>query len=174
MVSLIRPVPFFLPLSKHTRRPCVAMATSSSDSHLSQSQQRRLPVLLFDVMDTIVRDPFYHHIPAFFQFVSLFNLVYSLSIGNLNLHWSFYLNKIRQQQQNIELSDFVFLYTVWQNVHEGTARNQTSNCMGWIWGRTYRWGIKIEIVFILACCQFWLVDTSRPEQLPELFCKNFN
>ncbi|XP_078150833.1 haloacid dehalogenase-like hydrolase (HAD) superfamily protein [Carex rostrata] len=67
MVSLIRPVSFLLPLSKHTRRPCVAMATSSSDSHLSQSQQRRLPVLLFDVMDTIVRDPFYHHIPAFFQ-----------------------------------------------------------------------------------------------------------
>lgn len=24
-------------------------------------------MLLFDVMDTVVRDPFYHHIPAFFQ-----------------------------------------------------------------------------------------------------------
>ncbi|KAI8565853.1 hypothetical protein RHMOL_Rhmol03G0293000 [Rhododendron molle] len=28
--------------------------------------QRKLPVLLFDVMDTIVRDPFYHDVPAFF------------------------------------------------------------------------------------------------------------
>lgn len=27
---------------------------------------RKMPVLLFDVMDTIVRDPFYHDIPAFF------------------------------------------------------------------------------------------------------------
>ncbi|RLM69978.1 uncharacterized protein C2845_PM17G07830 [Panicum miliaceum] len=31
------------------------------------AQPRKLPVLLFDVMDTLVRDPFYHHIPAFFQ-----------------------------------------------------------------------------------------------------------
>eukprot|EP00899_Mesostigma_viride_P015215 jgi/Mesvir1/23695/Mv18647-RA.1 len=28
---------------------------------------RRLPVLLFDVMDTIVKDPFYHEIPLFLQ-----------------------------------------------------------------------------------------------------------
>lgn len=28
---------------------------------------RKLPILLFDVMDTIVRDPFYHDIPAFFR-----------------------------------------------------------------------------------------------------------
>ncbi|PIN24852.1 putative hydrolase (HAD superfamily) [Handroanthus impetiginosus] len=27
---------------------------------------RKLPVLLFDIMDTIVRDPFYHDVPAFF------------------------------------------------------------------------------------------------------------
>ncbi|KAJ4795505.1 Haloacid dehalogenase-like hydrolase (HAD) superfamily protein [Rhynchospora pubera] len=68
MVSLIRPAPFFFsPLSKRTSRPCIAMAASSAATHLSQSQQRRLPVLLFDVMDTIVRDPFYHHIPTFFQ-----------------------------------------------------------------------------------------------------------
>ncbi|CAO2832564.1 unnamed protein product [Amaranthus hypochondriacus] len=29
-------------------------------------EKRKLPILLFDVMDTIVRDPFYHDIPAFF------------------------------------------------------------------------------------------------------------
>lgn len=31
------------------------------------SPKRKLPVLLFDVMDTIVRDPFYHDVPAFFR-----------------------------------------------------------------------------------------------------------
>ncbi|KAG7590902.1 HAD-like superfamily [Arabidopsis suecica] len=30
------------------------------------SRKRKLPILLFDVMDTIVRDPFYHDVPAFF------------------------------------------------------------------------------------------------------------
>jgi hypothetical protein len=32
------------------------------------SRPRKMPVLLFDIMDTIVLDPFYHHIPAFFKF----------------------------------------------------------------------------------------------------------
>ncbi|KAL2330201.1 hypothetical protein Fmac_017782 [Flemingia macrophylla] len=27
---------------------------------------RKLPILLFDIMDTLVRDPFYHDVPAFF------------------------------------------------------------------------------------------------------------
>ncbi|PSR71907.1 hypothetical protein CEY00_Acc33747, partial [Actinidia chinensis var. chinensis] len=30
-------------------------------------KNRKLPVLLFDVMDTIVRDPFYEDVPAFFS-----------------------------------------------------------------------------------------------------------
>ncbi|XP_018442361.1 flavin mononucleotide hydrolase 1, chloroplatic [Raphanus sativus] len=33
---------------------------------VSYAPKRKLPVLLFDVMDTIVRDPFYQDIPAFF------------------------------------------------------------------------------------------------------------
>ncbi|XP_068661344.1 flavin mononucleotide hydrolase 1, chloroplatic-like [Aristolochia californica] len=32
----------------------------------SPSQTRKLPILLFDVMDTLVRDPFYQDVPAFF------------------------------------------------------------------------------------------------------------
>lgn len=35
---------------------------------VSYAPKRKLPVLLFDVMDTIVRDPFYQDIPAFFGF----------------------------------------------------------------------------------------------------------
>ncbi|PRQ41562.1 putative soluble epoxide hydrolase [Rosa chinensis] len=33
----------------------------------STATTRKLPILLFDIMDTIVRDPFYHDIPAFFR-----------------------------------------------------------------------------------------------------------
>ncbi|KAL0302860.1 UNVERIFIED_CONTAM: Flavin mononucleotide hydrolase 1, chloroplatic, partial [Sesamum radiatum] len=32
----------------------------------SSKPSRKIPVLLFDIMDTIVRDPFYHDVPAFF------------------------------------------------------------------------------------------------------------
>ncbi|XP_010930152.1 flavin mononucleotide hydrolase 1, chloroplatic isoform X2 [Elaeis guineensis] len=46
-------------------RPRLSMAASCSTSGLTE--HRKLPVLLFDIMDTIVRDPFYHDIPAFFQ-----------------------------------------------------------------------------------------------------------
>jgi hypothetical protein len=49
------------------------MSSSSTAASVSAGSEaaagpRKLPVLLFDVMDTLVRDPFYHHIPAFFQF----------------------------------------------------------------------------------------------------------
>ncbi|XP_076953142.1 flavin mononucleotide hydrolase 1, chloroplatic-like isoform X2 [Bidens hawaiensis] len=40
------------------------MALHASGSSVTSA--RKLPVLLFDIMDTIVRDPFYHDIPAFF------------------------------------------------------------------------------------------------------------
>ncbi|XP_044467413.1 flavin mononucleotide hydrolase 1, chloroplatic-like isoform X2 [Mangifera indica] len=42
-----------------TKRPLMA-------SLRGQTQQRKLPILLFDIMDTIVRDPFYQDVPAFF------------------------------------------------------------------------------------------------------------
>uniref|UniRef100_A0A0D9XRE0 FCP1 homology domain-containing protein n=1 Tax=Leersia perrieri TaxID=77586 RepID=A0A0D9XRE0_9ORYZ len=55
------------------RPPCmsstsaVPAAASAAAATGEASQPRKLPVLLFDVMDTVVRDPFYNHIPAFFQ-----------------------------------------------------------------------------------------------------------
>ncbi|CAI5961579.1 unnamed protein product [Closterium sp. NIES-64] len=42
-------------------------STSSSSSSSEGGSRGGEVVLLFDVMDTLVRDPFYHHIPAFFQ-----------------------------------------------------------------------------------------------------------
>ncbi|GAV81928.1 HAD_2 domain-containing protein [Cephalotus follicularis] len=39
---------------------------SSSANTTVKDSNRKLPILLFDIMDTIVRDPFYHHVPAFF------------------------------------------------------------------------------------------------------------
>ncbi|KAF9609544.1 hypothetical protein IFM89_016905 [Coptis chinensis] len=40
---------------------------SSSLSSVNSNKTRKLPILLFDIMDTIVRDPFYQDIPAFFR-----------------------------------------------------------------------------------------------------------
>ncbi|MED6224698.1 Flavin mononucleotide hydrolase 1, chloroplatic [Stylosanthes scabra] len=34
---------------------------------LSNSKKRKLPILMFDIMDTLVRDPFYEDVPAFFR-----------------------------------------------------------------------------------------------------------
>ncbi|XP_020527671.1 uncharacterized protein LOC18441834 isoform X2 [Amborella trichopoda] len=52
----------------------VKMANSHSPNYATSSktmgsmrENRRLPILLFDVMDTIVRDPFYQDVPAFFR-----------------------------------------------------------------------------------------------------------
>ncbi|XP_068667252.1 flavin mononucleotide hydrolase 1, chloroplatic-like [Aristolochia californica] len=42
----------------------IKMANTVSVSSLSET--RKLPILLFDVMDTLVRDPFYQDVPAFF------------------------------------------------------------------------------------------------------------
>uniref|UniRef100_A0A1J3DC59 Bifunctional epoxide hydrolase 2 n=3 Tax=Noccaea caerulescens TaxID=107243 RepID=A0A1J3DC59_NOCCA len=47
---------------KPKRRDWACTLSSTADV----SRERKLPVLLFDVMDTIVRDPFYHDVPAFF------------------------------------------------------------------------------------------------------------
>ncbi|XP_028770635.1 flavin mononucleotide hydrolase 1, chloroplatic-like [Neltuma alba] len=35
-------------------------------STATPNTDRKLPILLFDMMDTVVRDPFYHDVPAFF------------------------------------------------------------------------------------------------------------
>ncbi|RRT62134.1 hypothetical protein B296_00043626 [Ensete ventricosum] len=72
--AVFRP-PIFHPLPKPApvRR---AMATASFyaapatvDCASTSPRWRKLPVLLFDVMDTLVRDPFYNDVPAFFQFI---------------------------------------------------------------------------------------------------------
>ncbi|XP_042034560.1 flavin mononucleotide hydrolase 1, chloroplatic-like [Salvia splendens] len=55
------------PVAKVEQRPpFTASARRIKMSAANSHSTRRLPVLLFDIMDTIVRDPFYHHIPAFF------------------------------------------------------------------------------------------------------------
>ncbi|KAJ0640887.1 hypothetical protein HanLR1_Chr16g0620821 [Helianthus annuus] len=43
------------------------LSTTKMSASVSAITQRKLPVLLFDIMDTIVHDPFYHDIPAFFR-----------------------------------------------------------------------------------------------------------
>lgn len=50
----------------------LSSSSSSSVSNCSSSSsgdkgKRKVPILLFDIMDTIVRDPFYHDVTAFFR-----------------------------------------------------------------------------------------------------------
>ncbi|KAL6875731.1 hypothetical protein ACP4OV_013244 [Aristida adscensionis] len=47
--------------------PAMSSSAAAAPAPAGEARPRKLPVLLFDVMDTIVLDPFYHHIPAFFQ-----------------------------------------------------------------------------------------------------------
>lgn len=42
------------------------IASQKTSINLS-SRRKKLPVLLFDIMDTVVRDPFYQDVPAFFR-----------------------------------------------------------------------------------------------------------
>ncbi|KQJ88652.1 hypothetical protein BRADI_4g20190v3 [Brachypodium distachyon] len=74
MVRLLPSLPPYLaslpkptaPAFSSSLRP-PTMSSSTPVPAAEASRPRKLPVLLFDVMDTIVRDPFYHHIPSFFQ-----------------------------------------------------------------------------------------------------------
>ena len=80
MVSLLPRAPYLACLGNPTARASTsslrlpAMSSSApapaatAAAEPEASRPRKMPVLLFDVMDTVVRDPFYHHIPSFFQF----------------------------------------------------------------------------------------------------------
>ncbi|CAI8613237.1 unnamed protein product [Vicia faba] len=55
----------------HTTRPTtttysLSNSTINMSSSFPKNTNRKLPILLFDIMDTIVRDPFYKDIPSFF------------------------------------------------------------------------------------------------------------
>ncbi|KAL3630901.1 Flavin mononucleotide hydrolase 1, chloroplatic [Castilleja foliolosa] len=56
------------PLYSIASSPCSSSSSSSNNiiEKEMSSRKRKLPVLLFDIMDTIVRDPFYHDMPPFF------------------------------------------------------------------------------------------------------------
>ncbi|XP_010245950.1 PREDICTED: uncharacterized protein LOC104589354 isoform X2 [Nelumbo nucifera] len=54
----------FIPPKPNSKSVRMSQSITSS---LPSSEKRKLPILLFDVMDTIVRDPFYQDVPAFFR-----------------------------------------------------------------------------------------------------------
>ncbi|XP_077228131.1 haloacid dehalogenase-like hydrolase (HAD) superfamily protein [Tasmannia lanceolata] len=64
MALFLRPTVIPFPAPKRFSKP-VKMAINTSFSSISV--KRKLPILLFDVMDTLVRDPFYQDVPAFFR-----------------------------------------------------------------------------------------------------------
>ncbi|KAA8538920.1 hypothetical protein F0562_025612 [Nyssa sinensis] len=53
--------------SKTSSVASTSSTVTITNSDNSNNRRRRLPILLFDVMDTIVRDPFYQDVPAFFR-----------------------------------------------------------------------------------------------------------
>lgn len=65
------------PTSKSRKMAIKIINSSSNTTSTGNNGNRKLPILLFDIMDTIVRDPFYHDVPAFFRY-SLFNSFYFL------------------------------------------------------------------------------------------------
>ncbi|KAJ8753632.1 hypothetical protein K2173_025623 [Erythroxylum novogranatense] len=64
------PVKPFLKVQRMAQSPQPTQKTLAASFTVSTSctfdGSRKLPVLLFDIMDTIVRDPFYHDVPPFF------------------------------------------------------------------------------------------------------------
>lgn len=63
--------------TRPTRHLCLKFRLKPSLSHSitsmaltnnnnTNTNERKLPILLFDIMDTLVRDPFYQDVPAFF------------------------------------------------------------------------------------------------------------
>ncbi|KAK9673450.1 hypothetical protein RND81_12G168800 [Saponaria officinalis] len=52
--------------SKSKLRSSITMTNTKNGNFSTSNVNRKLPILLFDVMDTIVRDPFYQDIPNFF------------------------------------------------------------------------------------------------------------
>ncbi|WCJ34709.1 Haloacid dehalogenase-like hydrolase (HAD) superfamily protein [Euphorbia peplus] len=59
--------PFIFPLKfSSTSTKMAALNPKSTGVSFAAATDRKLPVLLFDIMDTIVTDPFYHHVAPFF------------------------------------------------------------------------------------------------------------
>ena len=42
------------------------MSNNNNMNNSTNNNKRKVPILLFDIMDTLVRDPFYEDVPAFF------------------------------------------------------------------------------------------------------------
>ncbi|XP_048131153.1 flavin mononucleotide hydrolase 1, chloroplatic isoform X2 [Rhodamnia argentea] len=72
MAISLRPSSVPFPLALAPRSPRMASTFSNNCKSTSfappspSHADRRRPILLFDIMDTIVRDPFYQDVPAFF------------------------------------------------------------------------------------------------------------
>ncbi|XP_042518744.1 flavin mononucleotide hydrolase 1, chloroplatic-like [Macadamia integrifolia] len=66
MALFLRPTVFSLRPTPTSKSVKVAYSMKPSFTS-SSSDKSKLPILLFDVMGTIVHDPFYEDVPAFFR-----------------------------------------------------------------------------------------------------------
>ncbi|CAL9081173.1 unnamed protein product [Musa acuminata var. zebrina] len=64
---IFHPLPKPVPARRAMTTASCSAAPATVDCASASQRWRKLPVLLFDVMDTLVRDPFYDDVPAFFQ-----------------------------------------------------------------------------------------------------------
>ncbi|URD77050.1 haloacid dehalogenase-like hydrolase [Musa troglodytarum] len=64
---IFHPLPKPAPARRAMTTASYSAAPATVDCASTSQRWRKLPVLLFDVMDTLVRDPFYNDVPAFFQ-----------------------------------------------------------------------------------------------------------
>lgn len=53
---------------KFSAKMAINNSISATSLTIPDSSRRKLPIFLFDVMDTLVRDPFYENVPAFFRY----------------------------------------------------------------------------------------------------------
>ncbi|GMG99907.1 hypothetical protein Nepgr_001747 [Nepenthes gracilis] len=72
-----------------------ASRSSSAGHSVARKGARKLPVLFFDVMDTVVRDPFFEDIPALFGYHS------TLPFGIRNFELLYLFDQRRKPAKNL-------------------------------------------------------------------------
>lgn len=80
-----------LNLRSHKSSSSIAsLSASTTNAAATETSDRKLPVLLFDIMSTVVRDPFYEDVPAFFGYHKVFNFFGFLKWDSISFFFFFF------------------------------------------------------------------------------------
>ncbi|KAK3034306.1 hypothetical protein RJ639_032646 [Escallonia herrerae] len=118
---------FRLPATKLKSLPTMAALNNFATAH--HHPRRKLPILLFDVMDTIVRDPFYQDVPAFFGWSWLENFSKMEGLKNCMRRGYSYLDGVEELLQALhrhgyEIHAFTN-YPIWYEMIEDKLKLST-------------------------------------------------